>query len=304
MGGLGFSRSFAQAYLKRNLSKIIGSGYESFQCKIAVRYPSSENWFVDVRVSQYPVPTLKIVGMAKFKHQTEKNYRISQFLRGNKEISTYRPLYWDKRRGLFFYEYISGISYREMVESDSAGFSEVKKKLPLIFEILNNLRKKRNVPRFVKKEKIRIAETKHPGLVKFAGMLKKYFSENSIGSSNLVHGDFQAGNIILEKNRPVMIDWDAAMLGDPLYDVGTFFAHTNLMFDYHYDKQAKLFLKGSIWRRFQGKKQRMQIGFFSLLTYLKIAKYIQDMSQDVSKEDDVINKIVQEANLVARNIKT
>lgn len=40
----------------------------------------------------------------------------------------------------------------------------------------------------------------------------------------LVHGDFSADQIVISKDRPVIIDWDNAACGDPSRDIGTFLA--------------------------------------------------------------------------------
>ncbi|WP_209428291.1 aminoglycoside phosphotransferase family protein, partial [Pararhodobacter sp. SW119] len=41
---------------------------------------------------------------------------------------------------------------------------------------------------------------------------------------SLVHGDFSADQVVITKDRPVIIDWDHAACGDPARDIGTFLA--------------------------------------------------------------------------------
>jgi aminoglycoside phosphotransferase (APT) family kinase protein len=40
----------------------------------------------------------------------------------------------------------------------------------------------------------------------------------------LTHGDFSADQVVITKDRPVIIDWDHAAFGDPARDIGTFLA--------------------------------------------------------------------------------
>lgn len=44
----------------------------------------------------------------------------------------------------------------------------------------------------------------------------------------LVHADVQAGNILLDKQRPRLLDAEIAHVGDPAFDVGTLLAHLAL----------------------------------------------------------------------------
>jgi len=42
---------------------------------------------------------------------------------------------------------------------------------------------------------------------------------------SLVHGDVQAGNVLLAESGPVLLDAEIAHLGDPAFDLGTLLAH-------------------------------------------------------------------------------
>jgi 5-methylthioribose kinase len=44
----------------------------------------------------------------------------------------------------------------------------------------------------------------------------------------LVHGDVQAGNVLLTATGPKLLDAEIAHLGDPAFDVGTLLAHVEL----------------------------------------------------------------------------
>lgn len=41
----------------------------------------------------------------------------------------------------------------------------------------------------------------------------------------LVHGDFQGTNILISNNEPYILDWEFAMAGHPIADIGQFFRY-------------------------------------------------------------------------------
>jgi 5-methylthioribose kinase len=49
----------------------------------------------------------------------------------------------------------------------------------------------------------------------------RYYEERQA----LVHGDVQAGNIVLQQGRPRLLDAEIAHVGDPMFDLGTALAH-------------------------------------------------------------------------------
>jgi energy-coupling factor transporter ATP-binding protein EcfA2 len=42
--------------------------------------------------------------------------------------------------------------------------------------------------------------------------------------ADMVHGDFSADQVVINRERPIIIDWDHAACGDPARDIGTFLA--------------------------------------------------------------------------------
>ena len=49
------------------------------------------------------------------------------------------------------------------------------------------------------------------------------------GSAGFVHGDFHCGQILIEKNSTVILDFDRSFWGETLFDVGNFCAHLHII---------------------------------------------------------------------------
>jgi len=64
-----------------------------------------------------------------------------------------------------------------------------------------------------------------PGLrARIAGLRERYY----VAREALVHGDVQAGNVLVQGLRPRLIDAEIAHVGDPAFDLGQAFAHVHV----------------------------------------------------------------------------
>lgn len=101
--------------------------------------------------------------------------------------------------------------------------------------------------------------------------LHKYYRNSNLHfRPTLCHGDFKLGNIIKSGSELKLIDWEAAIIGDPAYDLAVFFYTSDFENDKRLlsNKQKELFLDRYLELR-SDPTLKMRIGVYYKLANLQ-----------------------------------
>jgi thiamine kinase-like enzyme len=210
---------------------------------------------------------------------------------------TTRALEYYKPLRAFFYEPIEGVCLKQLsIEHEAEQF------LKFIPEVASSLKKIHLIdkPRKIDSRSQAWEEKQYKN---YLGLMKKYYSPGfkplkglveycravkEKGGDNfssqkycLTHGDLHNGNIFVSDRRIKFLDFSEAGVYDPLSDLGCFFMHTELMFEYdfHPDYQEMMKrLKKSFYQSYLGrlpnKPEEDRILYHSIITLCKIISYV------------------------------
>ena len=280
--------SYTKNYLNLKLSQIINEPFDKFDIEILHYYQDSVRWIINI---YHQKEKKKIIAISN--PGAPKNYLISKFfLKNDKGVSTYKPLFYDENNNLFFYEYISGRTFRELVEIDKITFPSAEAKVLPTIEIL---KKMSFITADIALNRIDFAAEIEKFSREFPNTdidwqnFKEKFKAVHSGTSQIVHGDFQPGNLI-SNSKINIIDWDKAFLGDNAYDIGTFLAHTDLMFEYHYGEQESEKFKKIVLNSFSDQIKKITLA--AAFVNFTIADFL---SKNPNNNSELVNKIIQKA---------
>ncbi|MBZ9572534.1 phosphotransferase [Patescibacteria group bacterium] len=175
------------------------------------------------------------------------NYLIPRIL------EYYQPL------GAFFYEPIEGLCLKQLsIEHRSEEFMKLIPKVAVAIKKIHQFRNKYQI--ILKnqaweneqyKHNLFLIEKYYPfNFERFKKLIKackdfKLKHKDDFSSENycLTHGDLHSGNIFITDQRIKFLDFSDAGLYDPLSDLGSFFIHTELMFEYDFHQNYQEMIK-------------------------------------------------------------
>lgn len=298
------SKEFARKYLSDNLQDIIKHKFESFNLEIEQRNAVSVVWFISFK-SQ--LGNSRIVGLFNKSENKNKSYQLARFLtNSNLKFDVYHSRYYDRELKIFFYDFIEGKTLRELVEKKLISFNDGLKAAEKIFKILREISQiqKAPVPQITDLSNLLNLFEKRLGKYSnnFKNIIfrsKSFIQKIDFQKTQLVHGDFQSGNIIFGdiKNfgKATIIDWDEAGLGDGTYDIGSFLAHTDLMFEYHYGKKNSEKFSQLLLKKFPTENKKIKI--LAAFSYIKIAYFLSP-----EQHSELIDRIIGKADALMKSI--
>jgi len=129
----------------------------------------------------------------------------------------------------------------------------------------------------------------------------------------LVHSDFHWGNVIKNKNQFIVIDFCYGFYGDPLEDVGGFFAQNDSMFRYHAaeslliaDKIRKSFLK-NYFQKSLSQSEQARLLYFEIQKELEMAAILGFLEPDEKgkiKGMEILFKKAEEKLVYLKKLRT
>ena len=196
----------------------------------------SPSWAKDTCLNKYEVrfdngKTENIRETSSVNKSKEEVWRIMNYIYSfQKTVS--RPIYFDKKNNLLFYEEVKGRQFSDLIEKGDK--LAIKKYLVLIGKWLSWLHKLpiehfREAFYPNKKEyEILFNKVKKylPELKKDLNRIKNIDFIDEVwetGEKTLVHADFYPGNIIVNGDEFFVIDFDKAGIGNSLIDIATLY---------------------------------------------------------------------------------
>ncbi len=250
---------------------------------------------------------------------TKIDYSINFFLEKNKlgDIIA-RPLEYYNPLQAFFCETIEG----ECLKQISANHQSEKfiNFIPMVAEAVQKIHCLKNKGIIIKnqlwenrQQKIYLSLIKkhYPfGLKRFKNLIlfcrdfkiknRKDFSGQD---NHLIHGDLHSGNIFTTEQKIKIIDFSEAGVADPLYDLGYFFIHTELMFEYDFhqnyqemiEKVKSLFCQ-NYFQRQPSDSEKKRISYYALNNLCHIISYASINEQCQKKQiktSDLMEKLIK-----------
>ncbi|MDX1640430.1 MAG: aminoglycoside phosphotransferase family protein [Balneolaceae bacterium] len=219
--------------------------------------------------------------------RNENEQEFLKFLQTIRLGSVPKLLYRDKNHHFFVMEYLDEKFQNWKKEMLDGVFNPhtAKRAAELLAEIhLKSWEKEEIKRRFQKSENFYSLRTE-PYLVttgKRHPELKDQFFEEAERLKNhqqaIVHGDFSPKNIMVKKDRIVLLDHEVAWFGDPAFDVAFFINHLYLKMLVHFKKSAEIQdLTNIIWTAYferlgNQKLQQMEPRIIRLLLLLMLAR--------------------------------
>jgi len=154
------------------------------------------------------------------------------------DLSTTKILYFFPKTNIFLREKVQGESLLKMIETQNQDYKKVVQSSARWLKRMHGLKPEKNIFQ----SRYKIAKKNYKDYLK---SIKKHLPEKTTTVENilndvqklskkqpethLVHGDFQAQNIIYnqEDNKTTVIDYDWAGVGDHLYDIASFLIQTD-----------------------------------------------------------------------------
>ena len=199
-----------------------------------------------------------------------------------------RPLYYDNQTTFQLYEELPGLVLIEALQKNKRGSLKfIKLSAQLLYKVHNLKiknkikisRKRRDNYLFsnLKKVQKKLASEKIivQKLNQVYNFLKKQVGYLENKKSSLVHGDLNPFNIIVDKNKVGLVDFEKAHLNHPLFDVASFVTHLITIKEFHLKKSLKRYSKTEVNQLGQAflKQYLKKYGPFSLKDQLAFAYF-------------------------------
>ena len=237
----------------------------------------------DVRLNNRYIKTIRETSEAKkSKRGVWKTMNfIYESPLNNRQKTTARPIEFIAKYNLLFYDEVPGIPLAQLIEENN--IAQIKKALVLAAKWLAELHR---LPTNNKIQKAFYPQSKGYKILftkieKYLPELKKDLIDiNLLNFTDeiwkkekvLIHADFYPGNIIFDKNRLFVIDFDKAGLGPSLMDIATLY--------------GCLEFPDSIWELKLSQKQINNLQTLFLQTYSQAAK------RDYNKTEKELRKFL------------
>lgn len=234
---------------------------------------------------------------------TKRDFLALNFLSKNKLNIAPKALDFYPQINAYAYEEVPGFILKQLLPKNKK--PQIKKFLNYLPDLAQTIRKVHAIkkrppyatPNFEKKITHQFSNSLHlikkfypNGYKKFQMLLntlkifnKKYYHELfNKKNFSLTHGDFQIDNIIVsKKGKIILIDWADSDFFNPLDDLGSFFAQTELHLKYIlprdykilFKKIKKIFIQNYFKNNFKLSHQR-QIDYFAAADILRIITFL------------------------------
>ena len=274
------------------------------------------NYFIESKYNRY---VLKIFYNKDVDYR--KELELSKVLKGKIPIPTVYKYGEDKKIGnkkYIIYGYLDGISLSryvsegnkievKFVKQVAKAMSQIHKiKYKQIGFLNDKLKIENELPPLYEwytifmgeRVKKRLGKDKENSILKIIEDNKDILYELD-KQARLVHGDFQGGNILINENGDLsgILDWEFAMAGHPLADIGQFFRYS----EYFNDELIKIF--ECEYRKYSD--YNIENDWYKLSMIRDIVNLIQLISKEAEmpkKYKSVINRIKTTINLVGGGI--
>ncbi|GEM_PF-1753967 len=169
--------------------------------------------------------TTKVDGSKKWSYKIMKHLYESGFSKGRFLVP--RPLDYVEETGLFIYEEAQGEPLSLILEKNqySPKFSQEIAKFLFKIHSLKNIKFKKKALIFDLEDYLKTykrIKKIFPRLVNFFPLKKIHLIQRLEEESSFIHADFYTGNLIIQENKIILIDFDKMGFGPILYDLASF----------------------------------------------------------------------------------
>lgn len=172
-----------------------------------------------------------IRGTAKIDGSKKRSYKIMSYLYENgfseSRFKVPRPLDYIDEIGLFIYEEAPGEPLSSIIDRNQYSLKFSQDIAEFLFKIhsIKNIKPKKKALIFNQEDYLRTYKRIRkifPQFAEFFPLQKIHFLQELEGESSFIHGDFYTGNLIINGNKIILIDFDKAGQGPILYDLASF----------------------------------------------------------------------------------
>lgn len=196
----------------------------------------SPDWAKRTCLARYKVffsdNSLKIIrGTAKIDGSKRRSYKMMSYLYENgfseARFKVPRPLDYIDELGLFIYEEAPGEPLSSIIDKNQYSLKFSKDIAEFLFKIhsIKDIKSKKKALIFGQEDYLgtykRIKKI-FPQFAESFPLQKIHFLQELEGEFSLIHGDFYTGNLIINGNEIILIDFDKAGQGPILYDLASF----------------------------------------------------------------------------------
>jgi aminoglycoside phosphotransferase (APT) family kinase protein len=248
---------------------LITDGVQSFVVKQALpKLNVDDDWFADTSRNNNEQEFLRY--LSEIKPQA-----APKLLYSNKEHSFFVMEYLDDSFKNWKKELLNGVFDIQTAVKSAELLAEIHSKSWNDEELKKKFNKSENFYELRTEPYLVTTGDRHPGL-------KSIFYEEAERLKHhreaLVHGDFSPKNILVHKDRLVLLDHEAAWFGDPAFDLAFFLNHLYLKMLVHYKKSGIIEDPTNIaWTGYfttlgDEKRQKMEPRVIRLLLMMMLAR--------------------------------
>lgn len=172
-----------------------------------------------------------IRGTAKIDGSKKWSFKIMKYLYehgfSKNRFRVPKPLDYIKETGLFIYEEAKGNPLSSIIEKNQYSLKFSQDIAEFLFQIhsLKNIGFKKKALVFGQKDYLKTykrIKKIFPQIANFFPIKKLYLLSELKEDFSFIHADFYTGNLIINENKIILIDFDKAGLGPILYDLASF----------------------------------------------------------------------------------